>query len=114
MPDETYPHIVVEWTQQDESFTNTKMTYYGPFDGYEAANDWCAVKMERNDRYFIIPLIKVGRSVPEVTLCPECEEKIMLVMPGKWWKEAGTATEEEKQTLRAGDVLCNECDKSEV
>lgn len=52
------PHIVVEWTHYTEGGT-TKTVYYGPFDGYDAANDWCAVKMERDDRYFIIPLIEV-------------------------------------------------------
>ena len=108
MTDEASPHIVVEWTHYDES-GNTKQIYYGPFDGYDAADDWCRLKMERDDRYFIIPLIRTGATVPEVTLCSECEETIIVSVPDRWWKEAGIASDDEKLALRVGDVMCNEC-----
>lgn len=55
----------------------------------------------------------------ERTICPNCrsvtiEEMRSPMGKGVWWEEM-PATDEEKNNLEAGDILCNACaEKEEV
>lgn len=58
MTDENSPYIVMEIVQDIDNGSMNTM-YYGPFDDYDDALAWAEAKMDRYDKWWMVPLIDV-------------------------------------------------------
>lgn len=58
-------HMVQEIVQ-DDATGHLRAVFYGPFDDYDDALAWAEAKMDRYDKWWLVPLIDVkGTEVEE-------------------------------------------------